>query len=687
MDNSNKTVLREHDIATPCPSLNVQALNNTIPLDTISTYSVTPATGQRGYKQLLTPPDKGYATHTSSATSRALPDTGVNISIPDTGVSVNDVFDQQVWTPDAYELHTWNNICDPGGHQSPPTHAEGTNHNAENNQANIRTYMRIYDVVRSSGIPNYRCARIPLPHSLNMARWRSYLQDYHDTDLCDFLQYGWPMNYTLDTPPTPTSRNHRSALDHPFHVAKYIDSEIQYGALLGPFMGSPFHPSCQISPLMTREKKWSDKRRIILDLSWPPNASVNWGIPKDTYLGQPYKLRLPTVDDAVNMIRAHGQGCYLYSLDLERAYRQLRSDPLDWPLLGIQWDNDVYIDVSIPFGIRWGAMACSRTTSAICYIHNLDNYASICFIDDFFGVSPPSLEKATDGFKRLRCILGELGVKESIDKAVAPTTRMTWIGIDFDTIEMIMRVPESHINDTLTIILGWASRQSATRQQLQQLLGKLFFISHCVKPARLFVSRMLATLRAAPMTGTIMLDEEFKKDLLWFNRFLPEYNGVHLIDSPTGHEAVELDSCLSGCGAIYGQEYYHTTFPDSILRQRRPICHLEMLNIVVAVKTWALQWQHKIVTIYCDNSPAINVLTSGRGRDCFLLQCAREIWLISAKYDITITPVHKPGSEMILADALSRVHLRPGFKKLVDNLDANKRINVNLESFDLIADI
>ena len=41
------------------------------------------------------------------------------------------------------------------------------------------------------------------------------------------------------------------------------------------------------SPFMTRAKPNSDRRRVIIDLSWPLGASVNAGIDKNAYLDAP----------------------------------------------------------------------------------------------------------------------------------------------------------------------------------------------------------------------------------------------------------------------------------------------------------------------------------------------------------------------------------------------------------------
>ena len=50
----------------------------------------------------------------------------------------------------------------------------------------------------------------------------------------------------------------------------------------------------------------SGKPRVVVDLSFPVGSSVNDGIPKDTYLGEPFTLRLPGVDAFVDSALAVG---------------------------------------------------------------------------------------------------------------------------------------------------------------------------------------------------------------------------------------------------------------------------------------------------------------------------------------------------------------------------------------------
>jgi len=51
---------------------------------------------------------------------------------------------------------------------------------------------------------------LPVPSGLNVPVWRAYLQTYDDVQLCDFLDYGWPVGYDYDTFTFPKSDSLRN---------------------------------------------------------------------------------------------------------------------------------------------------------------------------------------------------------------------------------------------------------------------------------------------------------------------------------------------------------------------------------------------------------------------------------------------------------------------------------------------
>ena len=200
-------------------------------------------------------------------------------------------------------------------------------HIAPSRPRHLPEYLCIYDAVCSAGLPNFLRARISLQHNLHIKAWRHYAPFYNDHELPDYLECGFPLGYMLGNMTTPSQSNHQSACCYPSHVDHYITTELDAFAFCGRFPKPPFD-AFQINPLMTAPNKHSDMRRVILDLSHPDGASVNSGIPRDSYLGVPYKLSLPSAQDLRDLIIAEGQGCHLWSIDLQSDYRQLRVCPM-----------------------------------------------------------------------------------------------------------------------------------------------------------------------------------------------------------------------------------------------------------------------------------------------------------------------------------------------------------------------
>ena len=61
------------------------------------------------------------------------------------------------------------------------------------------------------------------------------------------------------------------------------------------FSANPLVATPITSPLQIVNNR-SGNLRVVLDLSYPQGSSVNSGIPKDTYLNEPFSLRLPGTD-------------------------------------------------------------------------------------------------------------------------------------------------------------------------------------------------------------------------------------------------------------------------------------------------------------------------------------------------------------------------------------------------------
>ena len=120
----------------------------------------------------------------------------------------------------------------------------------------------------------------------------------------------------------------------------------------------------------------------------PQEWSVNSGIRKTSLKDAPFKLRLPNPVTLAQKILKYGKGCLLYKADLIRAYRQFRTNPPDWPLFLLHWEDQFFLDISIPFSVRRGSSACQRTTEAISAIAKEEVGADTApYINDTVGAA------------------------------------------------------------------------------------------------------------------------------------------------------------------------------------------------------------------------------------------------------------------------------------------------------------
>ena len=121
----------------------------------------------------------------------------------------------------------------------------------------IPTTLQAHRLVQSSGTHNYLSCRIPVNSHLKIDKWAYYLRDYWDQQIVDLLHYGFPLEFTRNSPLTPTYDNHTSALADIEHGKQYVEEELQHEAIIGPFDTVPC--TLYLSPLMTRAKQDSDK--------------------------------------------------------------------------------------------------------------------------------------------------------------------------------------------------------------------------------------------------------------------------------------------------------------------------------------------------------------------------------------------------------------------------------------------
>ena len=522
--------------------------------------------------------------------------------------------------------------------------------------------------------PNHLGARIALPHvKLNIKRWRHHLIGYENAELVQNMEYGFPLGLQHDPNLESASRNHGSAYCWYDYVDKFISKEVANGGIAGPFKLAPWWDTV-VSPIMTAHKK-PMSRRTVFDATFGDN-SLNNATPSDVYMGQPCQYTFPRIEDYKQMILEAGPGCWMWKRDLARFFLQLPLDPAEYRHVGVVWRGLFFFFLALAFGLRHSGLNGQKVTDALSWIlrrlglESGDGKKFNCcnYVDDLGGVEKAKA-RAMEAFEALGCLLVELGLEESKDKAEAPTQRITYLGVQFDTVAMTMSVPPEKITEIKSEIRKWSRKTTISKKELQSLLGKLFWVAKVVIHSRAFMGRLLHQLRAissVPDNKKVKLLDESRKDILWWAEYLDRFNGVNMIvnEEPiplsleqlldTPFEVCAGDATPTGGGAWHGNEYWSEELPIFLQDPQIPIHLKEFWVMIVSSRIWGGTWTGRCIVIYCDNDAVVETVLNKKPRDQALLSLLREFLFIVVTQKF-FPIVRKIGTkENYLADFVSR---------------------------------
>ncbi|VDI27393.1 Hypothetical predicted protein [Mytilus galloprovincialis] len=309
--------------------------------------------------------------------------------------------------------------------------------------------------------------------------------------------------------------------------------------------------------------------------------------------------------------------------------------------------------------MRSSPQACQRTTNAVSYMLWKSNIHTINYVDDFGGVSDN--QNAEHDYNFVLELFQRLGLEVSKEKCLPPTKVLTFLGKEYNSIDMTVRIPEIKLQETYELLQRFEKKKHCTKRQLQQVIGKLAFISECVRSGRLFISRMLQTLRKYHFNHyRVHITDEFRQDIRWWLLFLHDYNGISIIpdvDWSSPDAIISSDACLKGIGGVNFTtfEYFHSDIPESLRDMH--ISVLEMYAIYIAIQFWTSSISNKRVQLFCDNQSCVEILNRGTGRDQEMLNLARQIWYLCASSNVQLRVSYIASVENRLSDLLSRWNL------------------------------
>jgi hypothetical protein len=330
------------------------------------------------------------------------------------------------------------------------------------------------------------------------------------------------------------------------------------------------------------------------------------------------------------------------------------------------------------FGLKHSGLQGQKVTTAVTWVHRrlgLETetqtmYNSLNYSDDVGGCEATE-ERASQSFLALGTLFSDLGLVESKSKAHPPSTCMPYLGILFNSETMEMSIPAEKIAEVRELLAVWERKTTANKKILQQLLGKLFWISKCVRYSRGFMRQLLTQLQEMhqlPDQKNVKLTLGCMQDIKWWCRYTRRFNGVEMMypSDPLDLSLDQLldtdalvncgDAAMMGGGAYFSHEYWSRPFPRWLQDPKIAIHIKEFWVVLVSAWLWGESWRGKMVYIFCDNDAVIEVLHNEKPKDPSMLELLQEFLFIACTRNFT--PIfRKIGSKAnAVADFISRRH-------------------------------
>ena len=259
--------------------------------------------------------------------------------------------------------------------------------------------------------------------------WEEELADDFDKDfILNGLQRGFDIIDENASPHLVKCENHPSAWQgSPLY--KEATEQVLKEIKMGHYEVLPEPPEI-VSPIAVIPKP-NGGVRLIHDCSRPEGQAVN------DYCTADWKQKFSRVDDAAALVT---RGCFMAKIDLQNAYRCVSISQHSQKVTGLQWQfgsRIVYLrDTRLPFGSKLAPGIFHRLTQAVKRMlkrHGLT--ATVVYLDDFF-IKGETFEECLNALNITVRLLRKLGFHINWNKVIDPCTKITFLGIEIDSLEM-----------------------------------------------------------------------------------------------------------------------------------------------------------------------------------------------------------------------------------------------------------
>ena len=483
-------------------------------------------------------------------------------------------------------------------------------------------------------------------------------------------------------PRGPThSKNAASCWEFADRITDAIAGWVDKRFVAGPFTAEEVPTDAKVNGIMCRPKP-NGTVRVILNLSAPAGMSVNDGINSNDF-----PTSMSSTSKWVECLNMAGRGALMTKIDWSDAYKHLHVRPEDLHLQWFSWLGKYFVELCLVFGTASSPGIYDRAAKLVLdLVIRLSRFPAnlVCqYLDDVCAVAPAG-STSLDVFRQTyQSVAKQLGVRlapeDDPEKAFAPRTDGTVLGVRYDTVNWTWQIPSDKLLRLIAQIDLALTADVLQQQEIWSLVGRIIHYCPLIPTGRFNINHLVRVNSFSRMKRVwVPLDTACRRQLHFWRVILLATNGSVSIPLPssscpawsreffTDAAGGSGQTVGLGCGGVSLDWWFFVPWGRKIncgvrwmgRKLSQKMSALELVGPLICVSGSPDLVRSIPICIYVDNIGSVQIWQKGYSNSCGL--CTSLVSAIGAVAaalgsHVTIKKVARCSSTgAILADALSK---------------------------------
>ena len=192
--------------------------------------------------------------------------------------------------------------------------------------------------------------------------------------------------------------------------------------------------------------------------------------------------------------------------------------PQDRLLLGMEWEEYVYVDKAVPFGLRSAPIIFTAVADVLQWIMQKNGVFYVDhYIDDFITAGKGGSDECSRNFTIMHKSCEATGTPVEPEKSIGPSTVIDFLGIELDTEVMEICLPADKQSRLIQSLNEWKGKKVCRKRELLSIIHSFSHACKVIRPGRSILRRLIdLSTKVSNLDYFVRLNQSARLDLEWW---------------------------------------------------------------------------------------------------------------------------------------------------------------------------